>query len=166
MPEIVVRHSNKADIPAIKAIYEGRQAAAGTLQLPFASTQLWESRLETLPAGVYSLVAVIDGEVLGQLGLEHFQRPRRNHVAGFGMAVKDGFSGLGVGNQLLSAVTDLADNWLNIKRLEITVFTDNEAAIHLYQKHGFTIEGESPAYAFRHGNYASVYHMGRINQQG
>ncbi|WP_330924383.1 hypothetical protein [Candidatus Sororendozoicomonas aggregata] len=60
MPEITVRHSNKDDkddIGAIKAIREARQAARGTLQLPFTATELWASRLAALPAGVYSLVA-------------------------------------------------------------------------------------------------------------
>ncbi len=55
--------------------------------------------------------------------------------------------GLGVGRALLKTVIDLADNWLNLKRIELTVYVDNERAINLYKKFGFEIEGESKAYA-------------------
>ncbi len=36
---------------------------------------------------------------------------------------------------------DLADNWLNLQRLELTVYSDNAAAIALYRKFGFEQEG-------------------------
>lgn len=41
-------------------------------------------------------------------------------------------------------------------------FIDNPAAIALYEKHGFRIEGEAPDYALRDGAYASVFQMARI----
>ena len=78
------------------------------------------------------------------------------------MAVKDDYQGKGVGNKLLSSAIDLAENWLNIQRLELTVYTDNDAAIALYKKNGFVIEGESSKFAFRNGDFVSVYHMARV----
>jgi putative acetyltransferase len=41
---------------------------------------------------------------------------------------------------MMRAVIDLADKWLNLARIELTVFTDNEPAIALYRKFGFEIE--------------------------
>ncbi len=162
MQDIKIRHSEDSDIPCIKAIYEGPNAYSGTLQLPHPSLKKWESRLQTSREGFYSLVAVQGNEIIGQIGFDISPNPRRKHVGYIGMAVKDAHQGKGVGNKLLEAVIDLADNWLNLKRIELSVFTENNAAVHLYKKHGFTIEGESPAYAFRNGDYASVYHMGRV----
>src|SRR5712691_4482721 len=46
-----------------------------------------------------------------------------------------------VGTALMTAAIDLADNWLDLSRLELTVYTDNEAAMRLYKKLGFVIEG-------------------------
>ncbi|MBF4242980.1 GNAT family N-acetyltransferase, partial [Vibrio anguillarum] len=83
-------------------------------------------------------------------------------VGTFGMGVKDDVQCLGVGSALLKTVIDLADNWLNLKRIELTVYVDNERAINLYKKFGFEIEGESKAYAFRNGSYVDVYHMARV----
>lgn len=70
-----------------------------------------------------------------------------------------------VGGRLLAAAIDLAENWLNITRLELTVFVDNAAAIALYEKHGFRIEGESPEFALRVGEYVAVYHMARLRKR-
>ncbi len=43
----------------------------------------------------------------------------------------------GAGAALIRVALDLADNWLNLRRLELLVYADNPAAIGLYQKYGF-----------------------------
>jgi putative acetyltransferase len=64
------------------------------------------------------------------------------------MMVRDDWQGKGVGAAIMRAVIDLADKWLNLTRIELTVFTDNEPAIALYRKFGFEIEGTLRKYAF------------------
>jgi len=60
------------------------------------------------------------------------------------------------------SVTELADRWLNLQRLELSVYTDNLAAMALYRKFGFAIEGTCRAYAFRDGQYVDAYLMARL----
>jgi L-phenylalanine/L-methionine N-acetyltransferase len=43
------------------------------------------------------------------------------------------------------------------------VYTDNLAAVHLYRKFGFAIEGTCRAYAFRDGAYVDAYQMARLH---
>jgi putative acetyltransferase len=160
--DLEIRRAEPSDAKAIKEIYECPNAYSNTLQLPHPSLELWEKRISNIPDNVYSYVALLDGVVVGNLGLEVCTNPRRRHVASFGMGVKDSALGKGIGSSLLAAVIDLSDNWLNLKRLELTVFVDNERAIKLYKKFGFKIEGESEAYAFRNGEYVSTYHMARV----
>ncbi|QFT09933.1 GNAT family N-acetyltransferase [Vibrio sp. THAF190c] len=160
--EIQVRRTEPSDARSVKEIYECPNAFRGTLQLPHPSLDLWEKRLTHVPEHVYSYVALYQGEVIGNLGLEVCVNPRRRHVASLGMGVKDNFAGKGVGSALLQTAVELCDNWINIKRLELTVYTDNEQAINLYKKFGFQIEGESAAFAFRDGEYVAAYHMARI----
>jgi putative acetyltransferase len=69
-----------------------------------------------------------------------------------------------VGSALLEAVIELADKWLNLTRLEMEVYTDNEAAIALYKKFGFEIEGTLRKFAFRDGEYVDAYAMSRIRE--
>jgi putative acetyltransferase len=57
---------------------------------------------------------------------------------------------------------DIADNWLNLHRLELQVYTDNERAINLYKKFGFEIEGTLRDYAYGDGHYLDAYEMARL----
>lgn len=160
---VEIRRAEPSDARAIKEIYKGKNAYSSTLQLPHPSLALWEKRTTDVPDNVYVYVALVDGEVVGNLGFEVCTSPRRRHVASLGMGVKDDIQGRGVGSALLATVIDLADNWLNLKRIELTVYSDNDRAINLYKKFGFAIEGESKAYAFRNGEYVSAYHMARVS---
>lgn len=51
--------------------------------------------------------------------------PRRSHVATFGMGVNENYQGQGVASTLMQEMVNLCDNWLRIKRIELTVYTDN-----------------------------------------
>jgi putative acetyltransferase len=62
----------------------------------------------------------------------------------------------------MRALIDFADNWLNLTRLELEVYADNEAAIHLYESFGFEIEGTLRKHAFRDGRYIDSIVMGRL----
>ncbi|MCL1126272.1 GNAT family N-acetyltransferase [Shewanella surugensis] len=159
---IKVRHSQLSDLAAIKGIYEQEHAVSNTLQLPFQSDDLWEKRLTACSDNHINVVALIDNQVVGQLSLLVMDRPRRKHVATLGMGVSSVHTGKGVGSQLLIAALDLADNWLNIRRIELEVYQTNEAAICLYKKHGFVEEGLLRDYAFKNGGYVDALMMARL----
>jgi L-phenylalanine/L-methionine N-acetyltransferase len=163
---ITIRRVEPNDYEALHKIFTGPRVIWGTLQLPFPSAEMWRKRLAEPPEGFYSLVACVEGEVVGQCGLHTSpSRPRRRHAAEIGMVVRDDWQGKGVGTALLQALIDLADNWVNVSRLELEVYTDNEPAIKLYQKFGFTIEGTGTKYAYRDGEYVDVYFMARLREQ-
>ena len=160
---IVIRHAEPGDFEAIQSIFEAPEAVAGTLQVPFPSAEAWRKLLSEQQAGGKMLLASIDGEVVGQIGIHTVPRPRRAHVGYIGMAVHDKWHHQGVGSALLQAAISLADNWLHLLRLELTVYTDNKVAVHLYKKHGFVIEGTHRAFALRDGKYVDAYAMARIH---
>jgi putative acetyltransferase len=78
------------------------------------------------------------------------------------MGVHDAYAGRGVGSALMAAVIELADRWLNLKRLELEVWADNYPAIALYEKFGFEREGLLRAEGFRDGVYADSLAMARL----
>jgi putative acetyltransferase len=82
------------------------------------------------------------------------------------IAVSRHAQGLGVGSALMRAAIDLADNWLNLVRLELMVFAANEAAISLYRKFAFEIEGTARAFGFQAGRYVDVHTMARVRIPG
>jgi L-phenylalanine/L-methionine N-acetyltransferase len=161
---IVIRRAELADAEAIHSTFAGANVIAGTLQLPYPSIEMWRKRLTDLSSSDFLLVATIDGDVVGNLGLhEAGKSPRRRHVGSVGMSVRDDSQGRGVGTALMNAAIELADGWLNYQRLELNVYTDNLAALALYRKFGFVIEGTFRAYAFRDGQYVDSYAMARLH---
>lgn len=162
MKVVSIRHSGASDIEQIRQLYAEPSNYANTLQLPFPSADGWTKRFGQLPEGAYSLVACDGERVVGQLGLSVEQAPRRRHAANIGLGVRSDARRMGVGSALLSAAIDLAEQWLAIRRIELTVYTDNEAAIGLYQKFGFIIEGSFGQYAFRNGAWVDVHAMARL----
>lgn len=160
--EITIRHSEPQDFAAVKAIYAQPSCYSGTLQHPYPSDAIWQERMAKADKDHYSLVAEVEGLIVGQLGLAVCSSPRRKHVANLGMGVLEQYQGKGVGSTLLAAALDLAINWLAVSRLELEVYVDNEAARKLYEKHGFVLEGTAKNYAFRNGQYADVYLMAKV----
>lgn len=139
----------------------------GLLQLPHATESMWRKRIEEMPVGPTTgelfLVAELDGTVVGNAGVHPLQHVRRRHAAGIGMAVNSSAQGRGVGHALMTAITDWADRWAQILRLELTVYSDNARAIALYQRHGFVHEGTHRAYALRDGVYVDAHCMARLH---
>jgi len=161
VPEIRIRSAEPGDAEAIFEILDGPVAQANTMQPPWVSVEERRQRVAFNPDGRH-LVATIDGRVVGEAGLHLQQQARRRDVASIGMAVHDDFAGQGVGTALLRALIDLADNWYGLRRLELTVFTDNAAAVHLYEKCGFVVEGTAKGFALRAGQYVDAYYMARV----
>jgi putative acetyltransferase len=161
VPEIQIRAAEPGDAEAMHAIMSGPTVIANTLQLPWRPLDLQRERLQN-QRGVHRLVAVIDGQVVGNLSLHQNQGPRRRDVASFGMAVHEAFHNRGVGSALMAAMIELADGWLGIRRIEMEVWTDNLAAVHLYEKFGFVKEGTARQFAHRASGLVDAFYMARI----
>jgi putative acetyltransferase len=86
MTKVTIRHSDAGDAQKIKQIYEDTSVYSNTLQLPYPDGAVWEQRVVNKPANVYSLVAEIDDEIVGNLGCMVCESQRRRHTLSFGMA--------------------------------------------------------------------------------
>src|SRR5690606_23691639 len=71
--------------------------------------------------------------------------------------------GQGVGSRLTASLLNIADNWLNLKRVELEVYTDNAPAIYLYKKFGFLAEGVRRKVAFGDGHWLDDLVMARFH---
>ena len=161
----LIRAAEPEDYAALQNIYAQPGAYFGTLQMPFPTVQLWRERLAHPDPNRRMLVACIEDEPVGNLGLMVEANPRRRHAAGIGMGVHDAYAGRGIGEQLMRAALDLADNWLNVLRLELSVFADNERAIRLYERCGFRVEGTYEKYAYRNGEMVDALAMARLRSE-
>jgi putative acetyltransferase len=159
--DLLIRATRISDAEGIAALNNLPGVRAGTLRLPYQNPDQTRRWLESHGPDSLSIVAEYDGKIIGSAGLHRYPG-RRSHAATLGMAVRDDYQGKGVGTALLRELIDAADNWLGLRRLELTVYTDNERAIRLYQRFGFETEGTHRGYALKAGVYADALVMARL----
>jgi putative acetyltransferase len=165
MNDVVIRRMEPSDAEGVASTFRSRGAAFGTLQNPYPSIAEWAKRLaDNDPARDYGFVALVSGAIVGHAGLHRSSpNPRRAHAWHLGMAVADEWQGRRIGTRLMETMIDLADQWLGVLRIELTVYCDNARAIALYEHFGFVIEGRHPAYSLREGEFVDTYTMGRLH---
>jgi len=156
-----VRPLRPEDADALHAIRTQPGVADTTLGLP--SDRVADSRgfFDALGSDDHLLVAVLDGEVVGAAGL-HLRRGKQRHSASVGIMVREELQGRGIGRALLTALLDLADNWLGLTRVQLEVMAENERAIRLYERLGFEREGLKRKAVFRGGRFQDMLVMGRV----
>jgi len=160
--DILVRPVEPEDWADIAEIGDQPGFIAGTLQLPYRSKAWQKQRLETRAADSLHLGAEIDGKLIGTIFLGRPDALRRSHVGTIGMGVHDAWQGRGAGGAMLAAALEMADRWLGLTRVELTVYADNHRAIGLYERFGFEHEGRHRDFAFRDGAYVDALAMARL----
>lgn len=89
-----------------------------------------------------NVLAEVDGEVAGLLDFR-VKAPRRRvlHRGDFGVSVRPGYRGLGVGSALIEAMLGWARAHPRIEKVCLAAMADNEEAVRLYRRLGFEEEG-------------------------
>ena len=87
------------------------------------------------------LIADVDGIIVGNIAFHIKKRRRVSHWGSFGMDVRPGWRGYGVGNVLLDSLLAWARSVPEIEKITLGVRADNHRAIALYRKHGFVQSG-------------------------
>ena len=158
----VVRPPRPGDIPALNGMFRDPLVARTTLQMPSLEMSKTLERYKSHSPGIHRLVAADGEQAIGMISLHGSANPRLAHAAGLGMMVHPAYWGRGVGTTLMIKILDLADNWLNLKRVDLDVNSDNPPAIGLYEKFGFVIEGQKHYHTYGSGRWAHSYFMARI----
>ncbi|HZD78585.1 MAG TPA: diaminopimelate decarboxylase [Actinomycetota bacterium] len=87
-----------------------------------------------------TLMALAAGRVVGSLSIRRDPQGATRHVATLGMFVLDGWRGRGVGSALMAEALRWA-RAQGVRRVELTVYPHNRAALALYRRFGFVEEG-------------------------
>ncbi|OHV12930.1 GNAT family N-acetyltransferase [Kushneria phosphatilytica] len=166
--EWTIRRADAEDAEAVWQIVSHPEVHACTLQLPYTSLSRWQQRLARADQRGDCFLAACapgqTGDVLGLIGVHQVaDSPRVAHVRTLGIGVHPNYAGRGIGSALLRSAIDLADNWLNVTRLSLGVYSHNQRAIALYERHGFVREGLSRGLAFGHGRYLDSIEMARLH---
>lgn len=107
-----------------------------------------------------SMIAELDGIIIGNLQFRGGNNERTKHSGEFGISVLKDYWGNRVGFNLLSNLIKWVKNNEIVKKINLEVREDNESAISLYKKLGFELEGTIKKNFFAYGKYYNSYIMG------
>ena len=110
-----------------------------------------------------TLLAFLNDKIAGIVNITADQRKMVRHIGDLFIVIGKKYWNNGLGSLLLEEVVEWAQASGILRRLQLTVQTRNLAAVHLYQKHGFAIEGRQERGAYiEEGEFIDVYLMGRL----
>jgi putative acetyltransferase len=158
-----VRHVRSDDAPGIGDILQAPHVVRGTMRLPYQTASSVVERIADRE-GAYKLVATIDGSIAGYAELlTYSDLPRHRHAGEINMiASHPAHRGKGVGEALMRAMLDLADNWLGLRRVGLTVWADNTRALRLYEEFDFKHEGRLAKFVMIEGVLSDAVVMARF----
>lgn len=85
-------------------------------------------------------IAMHEGRLIGWCDITPLDRPVFAHTGTLGIGVLTAYRGLGIGKKLLQTALQKAQQ-KGLTRIELSVREKNKAALALYKKFGFQIEG-------------------------
>jgi len=115
--------------------------------------------------GMVQFVAVDEGRVVGWCDVNPKTHETLRHSGVLGMGVAASHRGRGVGSALLGVTLEAA-SVRAITRVELVVRADNLAAIALYERHGFELEGRLRGYIIVDGVTYDALQMARRTVSG
>ncbi|MGH1478449.1 MAG: GNAT family N-acetyltransferase [Geminicoccales bacterium] len=163
MSDLVIRAARLEDADALNDIANLPGFRHGTLRMPYQSVETIKQRLGNHDPNRHFLVA-LKGEVLVGQGALFRRHGRESHSGFIILGVHDNYRRQGIGQALLAALIDIADNWIGLTRLDLTVNVDNKPAIKLYERNGFEHEGRQRAATLRAGKLVDALMMARLRQ--
>jgi putative acetyltransferase len=168
---LTIRGLHTDDTESLFALWNTPETILDSTELPYVAEDAFREQVIGARANAHILVAeagLSSGRkrLVGLAWLAVLPRPRRRHAAQLSLVVQPDYRDTQVETALLAAVLDLADRWLGLRRVEVNVYTRCEAAIALYQRHGFEIEATLRRYAFRDGVYSDACIMARLRGRG
>ena len=160
---IHVRPARSRDARALLALHRAVAAEGRWIRTQRVTRSLGDVRRSARASwtrdGAY-LVAESDGVLVGSLRIVREHQDATVHVATFGMFVAASARGRGVGTALLAEALRWAGE-VGVRKVELSVYPDNEAARALYARFGFVEEGRLVRHSRRSDGFVDEILMGR-----
>lgn len=109
----------------------------------------------------FEIVGLWQGEIAG-FGALYVLGDGQSHSGWIILGVRHRLQQRGIGTALMHLLTSTARIFVGLERIQLTVFSDNAAAIKLYRKFGFEVEGWHRNYARRGKDFLDALTMARL----
>lgn len=102
-----------------------------------------------------------NGAISGYIQAERNKLKKISHAAYIVIGLQQKLQRKGIGTAFFQELERWAKEQ-QIKRLELTVITENAGAVQLYQNAGFEIEGTKKSAIYQNGAYLDEYYMAKL----
>lgn len=108
----------------------------------------------------FMVCAVINGIIVANAGISEVASYEKYcHRAEFGISVKKAYWGLGIASMMMPVILETAKK-VGFEQLELEVAKENQRAVSLYEKFGFTTYGiREHSFKYKDGSYAALQLM-------
>jgi len=161
-----IRRAEPRDAGALAAMFGDMAMLPFTPVVPYSSVAHWDKRLaEYADASCLPLIATEGDAITGLLLMRGFPNHiRRKHGASIDLlAVRPDCRRVGIGRALVAEGIAAADQWLQMRRIEVAVDADSHALKRFYASFGFVEEGVKRREVLHAGRYVDSALMSRIN---
>jgi RimJ/RimL family protein N-acetyltransferase len=140
--QVQIRSAREADAEsaceAIKAMAAEKWYLATVDGFPVERTRAFIKRV--IDGSLPQVMAAVDERIIGFCDILPHEGIGFTHVGRLGMGVRAEWRRRGIGRRMLNSCIPLARSF-GIEKVELEVFSDNVAAVRLYESIGFTHEG-------------------------
>jgi putative acetyltransferase len=157
---LIIRPVLLQDAEALWTIARQEGVIETTMALPSLRLEQRVKSLAELGENDHYMVAERAAQVVGVAGLT-VGAGRLRHSGYLFAYVARQHQGQGIGTRLVQTLLDLADQWLLLRRVELTVLTENDGAKRLYERLGFVIEGRRKMSVISQGELKDEWLMAR-----
>ncbi|MGN8026010.1 GNAT family N-acetyltransferase [Microbacterium sp. 22242] len=164
-PVVTLRPRREADFDALYAIAADldswEERSPGRPAVP--TREAFLARLAERDAAANgNLTFVIDvaGEAVGTVNLFDIDEVARH--AEVGIAVTPSARGTGFGTEAVAQLVEFAFVRGNLRRVHLEAIASNAAALRVYEKAGFVVEGRQREHAWVRGRYEDIVRMGLL----
>jgi RimJ/RimL family protein N-acetyltransferase len=121
----------------------------------------WMRNIENLIV----LGAEHDKLLIGYAQIHKVSQPRRIGTAGLAIYLHQDYHGVGLGTEMVGLLLEAAEEH-GVHKVNLETVADNEAAMRLFEKMGFGVEGRiRDSYRGADGRYHDIIAMGKILQE-
>lgn len=158
--DLIFRLRTAQDDHGLLALFnEERFLHDASVREPFASCEDMRIWLDgVIAAQKFEIVAILRGEIVGFGGL-YALAEAQSHLGWIILGVREAFQGRGIGSILMHMLIATARVFVGLQRVQLTVFSDNAAAMGLYKKFGFEIEGRHRRFVRRGADFVDAFTM-------
>ena len=150
-----LRRIERTDIPTFVRWFsdpEVREFLLINRPISMAEEERWfENQLNDQNSELFA-IETHDGRHIGNVGLHQLDWIHRSAEMGIVIGEKE-FWGKGYGSDAVQALLGFAFDELNLHRISLKVYEDNDRAIRAYEKSGFQHEGRLRDAIYRKGRY-------------